>query len=422
MKEDSLEFWLDYIQSLGLKEINVGLERIKTIYKEIVKPDLNAKVVVVGGTNGKGTTVEILSRLLIDNNKTVGTFTSPHLFHYNERIKINGESVSDELIVESFKLINEARGSQNLTYFDFSTLAALIIFNKYNVDYMVLEIGLGGRLDPVNIVDSDIAILTNVELDHQEWLGEDRELIGKEKADIFKFRKTIILGQHNIPSSVIQKAKEMQTEIFQIGKEFVYQVDDKNKKWSFYFESCNGFSYQDITLNSFSVSSISCAITAYLLLEKDQNIDIDEVFNGLNLKGRCELIDKRYLLDVSHNESSAKYLASFIDRNFDRNLPITAVLGVMSDKDIYSILEPLVHRINKWYVTSPRIKRAMDAEKLSEAVISRSSKEVIITESVAKACFEANEDFDNNGLVLIFGSFYTVAEAFPALESLRSVA
>tara|TARA_Y100000590_G_scaffold140605_2_gene161360 strand:+ start:18038 stop:19306 length:1269 start_codon:yes stop_codon:yes gene_type:complete len=422
MKEDSLEFWLDYIQSLGLKEINVGLERIKTIYKEIVKPDLNAKVVVVGGTNGKGTTVEILSRLLIDNNKTVGTFTSPHLFHYNERIKINGESVSDELIVESFKLINEARGSQNLTYFDFSTLAALIIFNKYNVDYMVLEIGLGGRLDPVNIVDSDIAILTNVELDHQEWLGEDRELIGKEKADIFKFRKTIILGQHNIPSSVIQKAKEMQTEIFQIGKEFVYQVDDKNKKWSFYFESCNGFSYQDITLNNFSVSSISCAITAYLLLEKDQNIDIDEVFNGLNLKGRCELIDKRYLLDVSHNESSAKYLASFIDRNFDRNLPITAVLGVMSDKDIYSILEPLVHRINKWYVTSPRIKRAMDAEKLSEAVISRSSKEVIITESVAKACFEANEDFDNNGLVLIFGSFYTVAEAFPALESLRSVA
>lgn len=422
MKEDSLDFWLDYIQTLNTKEFSLGLERIKTAYDEIIKPDLRAKIIVVGGTNGKGTTVEFLSQLLINNKKTVGTFTSPHLFHYNERIKVNGDSVSDEMIVESFKLINESRGSQSLTYFDFSTLAALIIFNKLNVDYMVLEIGLGGRLDPVNIVESDIAILTNVELDHQEWLGEDRDTIGKEKADIFKFRKQVIIGQHNIPGSVTRKALEMQAETFLIGKDFDYEVDDKNKRWSFYFESYKKISYPDITLNSFSVSSISCAIAAFLLLENDQNIDINLAFKSIDLKGRCELIDERFLLDVSHNESSAKYLASFIDRNFDSDLPITAVLGVMADKDIYSILEPLIPRISKWHVTSPRIERAMDVENLYKALISKSSKEVIISESVAEACVQASEDHDAKGLVLIFGSFYTVAEAFPALESLRSVA
>ena len=202
-------------RSLEPKEIELGLERIKPIYKKLIKSKISSKVIVVGGTNGKGTAVEFLSRLLMTKNKTVGTFTSPHLFHFNERIKINGMTVSDELIIESFKLIDENRGSTHLTYFDFSTLAALIIFNEFNVNFMVLEIGLGGRLDPVNIVDSDIAILTNVELDHQDWLGEDRESIGKEKADIFKFQKPVILGQHKVPSTVLENCVKMENQVYQ---------------------------------------------------------------------------------------------------------------------------------------------------------------------------------------------------------------
>ena len=265
-KENSLEYWLDYIQTIGPKETDLELQRIKPIYEQLIKSKIASKVIVVGGTNGKGTTTEFLGQLLVSKLKIVGTFTSPHLFNFNERIKINGKPVSDESIVESFKLIEESRGSTNLTYFDFSTLAALLIFNKSNVDYMVLEIGLGGRLDPVNIVDSDIAILTNVELDHQDWLGEDRESIGKEKADIFKLHKPVIIGQHEVPNSVRERALETKNQTFCVGEEFDYQIDDLNKKWTFTFKGERQVSYPDIKLNSFSVSSISCALTAFCLL------------------------------------------------------------------------------------------------------------------------------------------------------------
>ena len=421
-KENSLEYWLDYIQAVGPKEIDLGLQRIKPIYEQLIKSKIASKVIVVGGTNGKGTTTEFLGQLLVSKHKTVGTFTSPHLFNFNERIKINGKPVSDESIIESFKLIEESRGSTNLTYFDFSTLAALLIFNKSKVDYMVLEIGLGGRLDPVNIVDSDIAILTNVELDHQDWLGEDRESIGKEKADIFKLHKPVIIGQHEVPNSVHEKTLETKNQTFCVGKEFDYQVDDLNKKWTFTFKGERQVSYADIKLNSFSVSSISCALAAFCLLEEEISLDMDAVFNSLDLKGRCELIDNRYLLDVSHNESSARYLSSFIERNFEDRTVINAVFGVMEDKDVNSILEPLATRINKWYVTSADIERSMATEKLGDIINSKYPKDMELVGSVTEACIKAQEETEEGGLVLIFGSFYTVSEAFPALKLLRSVA
>ena len=421
-KENSLQHWLDYIQAVGPKEIDLGLQRIKPIYEQLIKSKIASKVIVVGGTNGKGTTTEFLGQLLVSKHKTVGTFTSPHLFNFNERIKINGKPVSDESIVESFKLIEESRGSTNLTYFDFSTLAALLIFNKSKVDYMVLEIGLCGRFDPVNSVDSDIAILTNVELDHQDWLGEDRESIGKEKADIFKLHKPVIIGQHEVPNSVHEKTLETKNQTFCVGKEFDYQVDDLNKKWTFTFKGERQVSYADIKLNSFSVSSISCALAAFCLLEEEISLDMDAVFNSLDLKGRCELIDNRYLLDVSHNESSARYLSSFIERNFEDRTVINAVFGVMEDKDVNSILEPLATRINKWYVTSADIERSMATEKLGDIINSKYPKDMELVGSVTEACIKAQEETEEGGLVLIFGSFYTVSEAFPALKLLRSVA
>tara|TARA_B100001123_G_C15318536_1_gene1027068 strand:- start:740 stop:2011 length:1272 start_codon:yes stop_codon:yes gene_type:complete len=421
-KDNSLKFWLDYIQSIGPKEVDLGLQRIKPIYDKLIRSKISSKVIVVGGTNGKGTTVEFLSGLLVSKSKTVGTFTSPHLFTFNERIKINGKPVSDKIIIDSFKLIEESRGATNLTYFDFSTLASLLIFNKLKVDYMVLEIGLGGRLDPVNIVDSDIAILTNVELDHQDWLGEDKESIGKEKADIFKLNKPVIIGQHEVPNSVHVKILETKNQVFCVGKEFDYEVDDLNKKWNFTFNGERQVSYLDIELNSFSVSSLSCAFAAFCILEEQVSLDIEAVFNSLDLKGRCELIDDRYLLDVSHNESSARYLASFIERNFDDRIEINAVFGVMEDKDVDSITDPLATRINKWYVTSSDEDRSMAPERLRDIIISKSSKEVELVGSVMEACMKAQEETEEDGLVLIFGSFYTVAEAFPALKLLRPVA
>ena len=422
MKLDSLNSWLERIQSLGPKEIELGLERISPIYEKLIRPFIKSKTIVVGGTNGKGTTVEFLSQLLISKKRSVGTFTSPHLFNFNERIKVNGQAVPERYIINSFKLIEENRGSVQLTYFDFSTLAALLIFNEFKVDVMVLEIGLGGRLDPVNIVDSDIAILTNVELDHQDWLGNTREIIGKEKAAIFRSQKPVILGQHSIPESVFEKAIELQNQVYRVGGRFDYQVDGLQKKWSYSFSGQKAITFSQIHLNNLSVSSLSSALTAFCILEEDVKIDIEAVLKKTDLKGRCELIENRFLLDVSHNESSARYLSAFLERNFESDREISAVFGVMSDKDINSIIKPLLGRVKNWYATSPDIERSMDSNELSKLISLKSPSQVNQVKNVKEACLKAHEETGEGGLILIFGSFYTVAEAFPAIKLLRSVA
>ena len=422
MKLDSLNSWLERIQSLGPKEIELGLERISPIYEKLIRPFIKSKTIVVGGTNGKGTTVEFLSQLLISKKRSVGTFTSPHLFNFNERIKVNGQAVPERYIINSFKLIEENRGSVQLTYFDFSTLAALLIFNEFKVDVMVLEIGLGGRLDPVNIVDSDIAILTNVELDHQDWLGNTREIIGKEKAAIFRSQKPVILGQHSIPESVLEKAIELQNQVYRVGGRFDYQVDGLQKKWSYSFSGQKAITFSQIHLNNLSVSSLSSALTAFCILEEDVKIDIEAVLKKTDLKGRCELIENRFLLDVSHNESSARYLSAFLERNFESDREISAVFGVMSDKDINSIIKPLLRRVKNWYATSPDIERSMDSNELSKLISLKSSSQVNQVKNVKEACLKAHEETGEGSLILIFGSFYTVAEAFPAIKLLRSVA
>lgn len=422
MKLDSLNSWLERIQSLGPKEIELGLERISPIYEKLIRPFIKSKTIVVGGTNGKGTTVEFLSQLLISKKRSVGTFTSPHLFNFNERIKVNGQAVPERYIINSFKLIEENRGSVQLTYFDFSTLAALLIFNEFKVDVMVLEIGLGGRLDPVNIVDSDIAILTNVELDHQDWLGNTREIIGKEKAAIFRSQKPVILGQHSIPESVLEKAIELQNQVYRVGGRFDYQVDGLQKKWSYSFSGQKAITFSQIHLNNLSVSSLSSALTAFCILEEDVKIDIEAVLKKTDLKGRCELIENRFLLDVSHNESSARYLSAFLERNFETDREISAVFGVMSDKDINSIIKPLLRRVKNWYATSPDIERSMDSNELSKLISLKSPSQVNQVKNVKEACLKAHEETGEGGLILIFGSFYTVAEAFPAIKLLRSVA
>ena len=422
MKLNSLNSWLEHIQSLGPKEIELGLERISPIYEKLIRPFIKSKTIVVGGTNGKGTTVEFLSQLLISKKRSVGTFTSPHLFNFNERIKVNGQAVPERYIINSFKLIEENRGSVQLTYFDFSTLAALLIFNEFKVDVMVLEIGLGGRLDPVNIVDSDIAILTNVELDHQDWLGNTREIIGKEKAAIFRSQKPVILGQHSIPESVFEKAIELQNQVYRVGGRFDYQVDGLQKKWSYSFSGQKAITFSQIHLNNLSVSSLSSALTAFCILEEDVKIDIEAVLKKTDLKGRCELIENRFLLDVSHNESSARYLSAFLERNFESDREISAVFGVMSDKDINSIIKPLLGRVKNWYATSPDIERSMDSNELSKLISLKSPSQVNQVKNVKEACLKAHEETGEGGLILIFGSFYTVAEAFPAIKLLRSVA
>ena len=422
MQEKTLINWLEYIETLELKEVELGIERIRPVFKKVVKLSSDTKIVVVGGTNGKGSTVEFLSQLLISNKKRVGTFTSPHLFNFNERIRVNGIPVSDKQITDRFKLIEENRGSVQLTYFDFSTLAALSLFSDLNLDVLVLEIGLGGRLDPVNVVDPDLSILTNVELDHQERLGNDRESIGREKAAIFRKKKIVILGQHDLPNAVVEQTHRLGNKVFKIGREFDYKVDDSLKEWMYEFKAEKSTYLTRLQLPSLSVSSLSCALTAFLALGYELDMNVNNVLSKTYLKGRCELIDNRFLVDVSHNASSAEYLSSFIKRNFKSEIQITAVLGVMKGKDINSIIKPFKKKVSKWYLTSPDNKRAMKTEELLTVLGLDTEARVSQVKSVSNACTKAHQETPKGSLIIIFGSFYTAAEAFSAIKPLRSVA
>ena len=426
MNDRSLDQWLDYISSIRPKEANLGLDKISHIYKKIINFPLASKIVVVGGTNGKGSTVEFLTQLLMLNNKSVGTFTSPHIFKFNERIRVNGKPVADNEIIDAFQLIEVNRGSSKLTYFDFSTLAALRIFNRLNLDVIILEIGLGGRLDPVNIVDSDIGVLTNVELDHQEWLGKDKEAIGKEKAAIFRSNKTVILGQHEMPKTVLNKTLRLQNKVLKVGRDFEYSVNDSLKEWAYTFNSDQQISLKKLKLGSLSVSSLSCALTAYIALGNKLDLNINAVLDRTHLRGTCELIDGRFLLDVSHNASSAEYLNAFIQRNFSKEIKITAVLGVMEDKDVNSIIKPFAEKVDKWFLTSPNLQRSMRTDELKAhlKLLGDLNSEVRISEidNVKQACLQAHQETSKVGLILVFGSFYTVSEAFLAINPLSSVA
>lgn len=417
MPKRSLEHWLSYIEKLNPEEIELGLDRIRPVYEKLINSPLAKKIILVGGTNGKGSTVEYLSELLRDKNKRVGTYTSPHLFSFNERIRINGKECSDSSILNSFMTVERARESIPLTYFEFSTLAAIQIFSESELDVVILEVGLGGRLDAVNVVEPDISILTNVELDHQDWLGNNREVIGKEKADIFREGKPAVLAQKNLPKSVFQEAIRKEAVLYTLNTDFGYEIDEIADNWSYFFSKDDkNLTISKINLTNLSVESASAALTTFILLGEEFNEDLKKVIEKTNLKGRCELIKNKFLLDVSHNPAAVQNLKHFIRRNFKTRNRIVAVFGVMSDKDVLGMVEPIKKIVSRWYVTSPEIGRAMKTSKLTSLLRESTDREIIEVDRVKDAVHRAFKDSSEETLILVLGSFYTVSEAVPVIE------
>mgnify|MGYP001246309965 FL=1 len=417
MPKRSLEHWLSYIEKLNPEEIELGLDRIRPVYEKLINSPLAEKIILVGGTNGKGSTVEYLSELLRDKNKRVGTYTSPHLFSFNERIRINGKECSDSSILNSFMTVERARESIPLTYFEFSTLAAIQIFSESELDVVILEVGLGGRLDAVNVVEPDISILTNVELDHQDWLGNNREVIGKEKADIFREGKPAVLAQKNLPKSVFQEAIRKEAVLYTLNTDFGYEIDEIADNWSYFFSKDDkNLTISKINLTNLSVESASAALTTFILLGEEFNEDLKKVIEKTNLKGRCELIKNKFLLDVSHNPAAVQNLKHFIRRNFKTRNRIVAVFGAMSDKDVLGMVEPIKKIVSRWYVTSPEIGRAMKTSKLTSLLRESTDSEIIEVDRVKDAVHRAFKDSSEETLILVLGSFYTVSEAVPVIE------
>ena len=396
MNSNSLVDWLEYINLNRSEESKFGLKRLEPIKNIILDSPIAKQVVVIGGTNGKGTTAEFLNNLLLQSDFKVGLYTSPHLFNFNERIRINGLPVSDLDIINAFREIEEIKGDVRLTYFDYATIAAFNLFKKNSIDVAILEIGLGGRYDPVNLLDSDISILTNVELDHQKWLGNTREEIGEEKSAIFREGKTIIMGAAEMPETVLQKAKGLNSKTLQLGLDFF--VDE-------------------INTNNLNKESAACSVAAYKEIT-DKQINYKEILENTSLLGRCDVKGK-FILDVSHNLASVQNLVSFINKEC-KGKSIKAIVGLMQDKDITGIIKVIKDVISEWYACSPDIDRAMPSTDLKELILQETLNKAEAFKSVDLAVKEAVKE-DSTDIVIVFGSFFTVSEAYESLSKLKQI-
>ena len=423
----TLQEWLSHLEtahSAGL--IDMGLERVGEVKKRMgLQPQ--CPVVVVAGTNGKGSVCAYLSQIYTQAGFKVGTLTSPHLLRYNERIAVNTRPVEDAAIVASFERIEAARAGISLTYFEFNTLAAVDIFIREKVDVMVLEVGLGGRLDAVNVFDADCAVVTSVDLDHQAFLGDTVEQVAFEKAGVFRSGKPAICGQTPPPESLRRHAGEIGAELLLIKRDFDFSTLE-NVQWSYRYhpQNSDGRTRNRNALpfpalrGAYQLSNAACALTVLECLGDRLPVDIAAIKRGLLLvenPGRFQVLPGRPLtvLDVGHNPHAARALRrSLINLMFAEKR--TAVFSILADKDIDGVLEIVKDQFDEWHIAPLDVPRGMTAEALVRKLAEHDIENVKVFENIEKAYRAALEKAGENDRIVVFGSFHTVAAVMAALS------
>lgn len=409
-QQSSLNQWLDYLLAIHPSEIDMGLTRVSAVARHLEVIDLApAKVITVAGTNGKGTTCAMLASILRQADLSVGVYSSPHLLHYNERVQINQQDASDASLIEAFCAIEAARGDISLTFFEYATLAGLYLFKAAKVDVIILEVGLGGRLDATNMIDSTATILTSIDLDHQEYLGDTRELVGREKAGVFRPDCLAIIGEPDLPMSVTEYAHQIGTTLYRVGHEFDYHKDQSHSdQWHFTSmqQTYSGLSVPKLPLaNAASVVALLSHIWPHISQQQ-----INQGLQQAQLAGRLEQVSEQplVLLDVAHNPHAARYLAQQLQAYQGRR--IVALCGMLKDKDITSVLATLAEQISHWNFVSLDIPRGASAQTLRQALPNdacrdRASEFV----DISSAWHAIQTTVKADDVVIVFGSFYTVA-------------
>lgn len=418
----SLDAWLSHLEQLHPSAIDMGLERVIRVRDAMgLTPDF--PVLLVGGTNGKGSVCTMLSAVLSAAGYKVGTYTSPHLLHYNERVAINLVPASDSAIVDSFRAIEAARGETSLTYFEFGTLAAMQQFIAAGVDVAVLEVGLGGRLDAVNAFEPLASAVVNIGLDHQSYLGETREAIGHEKAGIFRQGKIAICADPEPPASLIAEAARRGAHLQLIGQDFGFEKQAEGQQWSWWNKA--GVRRHALPFpalrGQYQLGNASVVLALLDALKEVLPVGVGDIKRGLievELAARFQVLPGRpaVVLDVGHNPHAAKVLRANLDSmGF---YPVThAVMGMMADKDIAGVIELLADRIDIWHLAAPQLPRAAKPEQLAEIILSLAPRTQVKTyENVASAFTDACKVAGEGDRILAFGSFYTVAEVMATRE------
>ena len=408
----SLDDWLAYISAQHPSTIALGLERVREVWQRM-KLSPPPVTLTVGGTNGKGSTCAFLEQILRESGYRVGLYTSPHLIRYNERVRVDGHDCDDASLVQGFEKVEAARADTPLTYFEYATLGALWVFAHEKVEAAILEVGLGGRLDAVNIIDADVSIVVSVDLDHQAYLGNDRESIGFEKAGIYRKGRPAIYGDADPPMRLVDHAKSIGAEVLLLDRDFRYEAHER--QWDFIGRRGPKRALPMPALRGrYQLKNASAALAALDEVADRLPVSLGEVKRGLmtvRLTGRLQALPGRpsIVLDVAHNPQAARALADglgdmgFAERTF-------AVFGILADKDMAGVIDALKGRIDRWFVASPESERAARAEDVARALEARGA-EARRFATITAALEEARREAGPNDRIAVFGSFYTVAEA-----------
>ncbi|MDP3438239.1 MAG: bifunctional tetrahydrofolate synthase/dihydrofolate synthase [Azonexus sp.] len=431
----TLNHWLAHLEALhpkGQAGIELGLDRVRLV-KEALNQTQHCPVIIVGGTNGKGSTCAYLECIIDRAGYKVGCYTSPHLVAYNERVRVNGLSVSDEDLCAAFARVEAARqqaGNIALTYFEFGTLAAWEVFSAAGVEAAILEVGLGGRLDAVNVYEPDISIVTGVALDHTDWLGPDRESIGYEKAGIFRTGKPAFCADPNPPKSLLDYAAAIGADLRLIGHDFGFERaqgegNENRLQWRWWCRSGGALIKRSLAYpglrGAIQLYNATVTLAALDALTDQLPVTMQAIRPGLietELPGRFQVVPGKpaIVLDVGHNPQAVKVLADnlatmgFFDRTY-------AVLGMLNDKDISSALLPLKGKIDYWHVATLGGIRGTSAEKIAEIITHAELGGEIVCHASPKDAMQAAKGLAaESDRILAFGSFYTVSGALEALR------
>jgi dihydrofolate synthase/folylpolyglutamate synthase len=421
----SLAQWVDYIQTLHHREIELSLERVREVFLRMYPNGLPYKIISLSGTNGKGSTAELLASIYNQAGYKVGKFTSPHLVRFNERFNLNGESVDDQSLLNAFERVESGREGMPITFFEYGTLLAIDLFAARQVDVAIMEVGLGGRLDSVNILDADLAIVTSISIDHTRWLGNSIEEIGFEKVAIARKGCPLVLGLTNPPASMLNYASGLAAQLSQIGQHFDYSYLDGDDTWQW---SSSETTIDNLPLpfrqQGVQLSNCSSALEAVRLMSNYLPADKDSICQGIKnatILGRCQLRSRKpdIVLDVSHNQASVARLSQFLNSLGSTKTSgegatfrgrTVAVCGMLRDKEIEVSLEQIVAQIDDWHVATIHNDRGSRASEMSSVISSLCGSTVVEYDRVQDAYDAALSTLTADDCLVVFGSFHIVGD------------
>lgn len=419
MKFNTLDQWLDWQSGLNPAEIELGLERVDRVRVRANLPDhFECPLIIAGGTNGKGSVMAMLEAMARAAELKVCAYTSPHILRYNERVRIDGVDISDGDLCASFERIDAARGDEQLTYFEFGTLAAIDLFVRAKPDLVILEVGLGGRLDAVNIMQPDVSIITSIDIDHTDWLGDDREAIGFEKAGIMRRGKPVICGDASPPQSLLQHAHDQSAELYVFGRDFV--VRHRQSHWQLVV----GAAHVDLPLpalpGKFQPGNAATAIMALRALRGRLVVSTENIATGLRnvrLAGRLEALcdSPQVIVDVAHNPQAVAAVVNYFQVQACTG-KTRVVIAMLADKPVAEVIRLLAPLADAWYSAGlESVSRGMHARTMAGLIQAepgiRADVKLCACDTVAQACEAAVRDSVKSDRIVVIGSFYTVAAA-----------